>query len=161
MAVLVTAIHVFLVSRREGVDAWDKPGHDDIIQSGLAYNFLPQHRLAALDHGDAPCLHLGFERNHAAVLPQLYGHGLAGIDRRGEPRRVLPEGGRIVIGVGLQYAAAGDAVGAHAMQDRFWKTGFPGKSGIAVQRIAVTAEPIDQRLVRTRWDVDDLVGRAG
>src|SRR5438046_329693 len=40
----------------------------------------PQHRLAALDDGDASRLHLGFERNHAAVLPQLHGHGLAGID---------------------------------------------------------------------------------
>src|SRR6185369_18075201 len=62
-------------------------------------------------------------------------------------------------GIGLQYAAAGDAVGAHAVQDRLRETGLPGKLRIGVQRVAVAAEAIDQRLVRTRRDVDDPVGR--
>jgi hypothetical protein len=42
----------------------------------------------------------------------------------------------------------------------FGKAGLLGKFGIGVQRIAVAAEAIDQRLVRPRRDVDDLVGRA-
>ncbi len=106
-------------------------------------------------------LHLGLERNHIAVLPQIHRHGLAGIDRRGEPRDVLSERGRIVIGVGLQDPAAGDAVGAHAVQDRLCEAGALGEFGIGVQRVAVAAKPIHQRLVRAGRDIDGPVGRAG
>src|SRR4051794_54763 len=66
----------------------------------------------------------------------------------------------IIIGVGLQNAAAGDAVGAHAVQDRFWKTGTRREFGVAMQGIAVAAEPIDQRLIRARRDIDGPVRRA-
>ena len=72
----------------------------------------------------------------------------------GEENRadVLLEGGRIVVGIGLQHAAAGDAVGAHAVQDRPRKAGLLGKLRIGVQRVAVAAQAVDQRLVRPRGD---------
>src|SRR5271166_2969824 len=122
---------------------------------------LAQHRHAVLDHGDAPRLHFGLEGDHLAVLPHLQSHGLAGIDRRGKPRRVALEGGWVVIGIGLQDPAAGDAVGAHAVQDRSRKTGALGEFRIGVQRVAVAAETVDQRLVRPRRNVDGPVGCAG
>src|SRR5258705_8674376 len=49
----------------------------------------PQHRFPTLDHRDASRLHLGFERNNIAVLPQFHRHGLAGKDRRRKARDVL------------------------------------------------------------------------
>src|SRR6476620_8207289 len=119
-----------------------------------ALSALAQYRLAALDDGDVARFDLGLERNHVAVLPQIHRHGLAGIDRRREPRDMLPESGRIVVRIGLQDSAAGNAVGAHAVQDRLWKAGALGKFGIRMQRIAVAAEPVDQRLIRTRRDID-------
>src|ERR1700716_3935237 len=73
---------------------------------------------------------------------------------------MLPEGAWIVVRISLQDAAAGDAVSAHAVQDRFWKTGPFCEFGIGVQRIAVAAEPVDQRLIRARRDVDGLVRAA-
>jgi hypothetical protein len=33
MAGLVPAIHVFLGHRNKDVDAWDKPGHDELIKT--------------------------------------------------------------------------------------------------------------------------------
>src|SRR5207245_1073168 len=73
---------------------------------------------------------------------------------------MLLEGGWIVVGIGLQHAAAGDAVSAHAVQDRFWEAGLLGKLGIAMQRIAVAAQTVDQGLIRTRRNIDRLVRRA-
>src|SRR6185437_11879751 len=157
MAGLVPAIHVFPVSSEKTWMPGTRPG----MTTTSGYASSPQHRPAALDDGDVARLHLRLERNHVAVLPEFHGHGLAGVDRGREPRGMLPEGGGIIVGIGLQYTAAGDAVGAHSVQDRPRETGTPGEFRIAVQRIAIAAQPVDQRLVRPRRDLDGLVGRAG
>ena len=53
-----------------------------------------------------------------------------------------------------------DAVRAQPVQDRLRKACSGGKFGIGVQRVAVTAEPVQKRLLRQRRNVNDEVGRA-
>ncbi len=118
-----------------------------------------QHGFAVPDHGDVARLDPGFERHHLAVLPQIHRHGLPRKHRRGKAHGVLPERAGIIIGVGLQHRAAGQAVGAHAVQDRPRKPGLARELRIAVQRVAVAAQPVDQRLVRPRRDIDGAVRR--
>src|SRR5947209_9417252 len=122
---------------------------------------LSEHRFSALDHGDIARLYLCLKRNHVAVLPHFHCHSLAGIYRRGKACDVLPERRWIVICIRLQDTPTGDPVGAHAVQDRPWKPGAPGEFGIGVQWIAVTAQAINQGLIRTGRNVDGLVGGAG
>ncbi len=68
--------------------------------------------------------------------------------------------GRIEVGIGLHHRAAGDAIGAQAMQDGPREARRLGHARIGMQRVAVARQPVDQRLVRLGGDVDAGVRRA-
>jgi hypothetical protein len=59
MAVLVTAIHVFLVSEGKTWMPGTRPGMTTSFKAPAPVS--PQHRPAALDDGDVARLHLGLE----------------------------------------------------------------------------------------------------
>ncbi len=66
---------------------------------------------------------------------------------------------RIVAAQGQHQRAAGDAEGRHAVQDRPVEAGAEGARGVAMQRIVVPREAVDQRLTRPRLERDRVVGR--
>ena len=93
--------------------------------------------------------------------PDRGGERLAGKDRRGEPRR---DGGDLRGVTAAEFAdqrAAGDPVGAQPVQDRLGEAGqLSREPRIAVQRIAVAGQPVDQRLVLAGRQRDPRIGLA-
>ncbi len=61
----------------------------------------------------------------------------------------------------VQQRAAGEAVGAEAMEDRAIEAAHLRESGIGVERIAIARQAIGQRLILARRVRDFVVGLAG
>ena len=118
----------------------------------------PIDRAGAL--GLAATLELvGDAADEAAVLfPHRDPQRLAGEHHAGHPRAVGAQLRDVAVEHRVDECLAGDPVAAQSVQDRFRKAGALGKFGIAVQRIAVAAEAIDQRLVGPGRDIDRFVG---
>ena len=67
---------------------------------------------------------------------------------------------RIVAAKGFQHRVAGNAEIAEPVHDRPRIAGLLGEGRLGMQRIAVAAQPIDQRRFRPRREIADRVGRA-
>src|SRR6267142_2535307 len=67
---------------------------------------------------------------------------------------------RIIVGDCLQHGATGDAISTQPMQDGPIEAGPPCDLRIGVQRIAITVEPVEQRLSRASRELQSLIGGA-
>src|SRR5262249_46603620 len=111
------------------------------------------------------CNHIAFDdagtkAYHRAVAPHLGADHLARKHRRREPPGNGGEPRRIVATQALEDSMAGDPEGREPMQDRAWEPRGLRHRRVDMQRVRVTAEPIDQRGLRPRRQVADVVGRA-
>jgi len=98
--------------------------------------------------------------HRAAFLPERDGNRLTRIDRGGEAAGVAADRGRVPVREGLEQGAAGDAVGAHAVQDRCGEPGPGGEFRVRMQRVAVSRQTIKQGLSGARRDFHDAIGGA-
>src|SRR5262245_8778966 len=93
-------------------------------------------------------LRLGLEQDLLALAPPLGQVRLARIRHAAEARVVALDLGHVAAEHRVAHGFAGDPVGAQAVDDRAVEAAALGELGIAVQRVLVAVEPVEQSLLR-------------
>ena len=123
-----------------------------------------RHRLsgeaevAPVEHG-VTGLGLGAEHGVVPVDPHRNGERLAREHGTREPGLHGAEAGHVRAAELMQQGPCREAVGAEAVEDGPIEPGALGELGIGVQRVAVTGQAVEQRLVGTGRVGDDVIGR--
>ncbi len=115
-----------------------------------ADDVLEHHRVGAFGH-----------RSHgeqSAFVPHVDDQRLAREHHAGEGRREVGDLGDVAAVHVIDDRPQHRAVGAAAVQDGAREARLLRECGIAVQRVAVAAQPVEQCLLRQRRDLDAVIG---
>ena len=119
-----------------------------------------QSAFAVIDDHHVAFLEAGAEGGDGAVFPHIHEDRFAGEDGGREADVEAGDRRVVIIGDRAENGAAAGAVGAQPVQDRRGEPGGGGEFRVRMQRVAVTGQPVEQRLISPGVHLDGLVRRA-